>query len=90
MNTKVKKLADTVKPVRRGTPEMESLLSVGYGGMTVEDAERIIREREANPLTHDIKDYKDAKAFLAAYNAKGEDLMPTSKKPGWKRTRDFG
>jgi hypothetical protein len=68
--------------IEYGTPEHEALLSAGYGGMTREDAERIIAERDANPLTHPYEEYRRAKAFLA-----GLEAVPVviDKKPGWKR-----
>jgi hypothetical protein len=80
----VKKLADTVIPVRRKTPEMEALLSVGYG-MDLAKAKAIIKEREADPHTHPYESYEKAQAFIEAYEADEKKLQPTSKRQGWKR-----
>ena len=80
---KIQKLEQTVKRVKRNTPEMEALLEAGYG-MNKEDAERIIKERDKDPHTHPIEDYKNAKAFLAAYST---DAIPIDTEPGWKRSK---
>jgi len=78
------KLADTVTPVKRKTPEMEALLGVGYGGMTVASAKQIIKERDANPMAHPYEVYQDAKAFLQAYETEG---VAVSTRAGWRRTK---
>ncbi|MFA5322350.1 MAG: hypothetical protein WC373_06710 [Smithella sp.] len=73
----------TVTDVTRilpGTPEMESFLSPAYG-MTVEQAKEIIKERESNPASHPYEEYRNAKAFMAAYNSTASVI---SKTPGGK------
>ena len=69
--------------IEPGTPEMEAFLGAGYG-MSIKDAEQIIRERDENPLVHPYERYVDAKAFLQAYTATPEVISTT---PGWKRER---
>jgi len=75
-------VAPVIKP---GTPEAEAFLGVGYGGMTVEQANEIVKGRKENPSLYSYEKYELAKAFLAAYNAK--DPKPNSTDPGWKRDR---
>lgn len=79
----IKKLEDTVTRVKRGTPEMEALLEIGYN-MTVEEAQQIIREYDKNPLTHDYARVRDAKAMLSAFET---DSIPVSPRKGWKRDK---
>lgn len=69
--------------VAYGSEDHESLLAGAYG-MTRKEAEQIISERDENPLTHPYEVYRDAKAMLAALNAKP---VPISKERGWKRDR---
>ena len=69
--------------IQPGTKEMADYLSVGYG-MTLEEARQIIKERDADPHVHPYDQYRKAKGFLEAYNAKPEVI---STRPGWKRTR---
>ncbi len=52
------------------TPEMEAFLALGYGGMTVEKAKTIIRERKENPQLWPYEEVQKAEAFLAAYEGK--------------------
>ena len=80
----VKKLADLVTPVEPETDEMEALLGVGYDGMTVEQAELILRERDQDPHLHPYEEFQKATAFLAAYHAKAEVV---STKAPWQRSR---
>jgi hypothetical protein len=81
-------MARTAKPriqkIEPGTPEMEAFLSVGYGGMSVATAQKIIAERDKDPHLWPFEEYQKAKAFLEAYNAKPQVISQT---PGWKRTR---
>jgi hypothetical protein len=67
-----------------GSPELEALLSSGYG-MNLEDAERIIKERDENPHTHPYEEYKKAKAFIEALNS---SPVAVSTEPGWHRTKE--
>lgn len=73
--------AHAIKPK---TPEMEQLLSAGYGGMTVATAKQIIEEREKNPQLWPFEKYEQAKAFLAAYEGTAKVI---DTQPGWKRDR---
>lgn len=70
------------KAVQPKTKEMENLLGSGYGGMTVEKAKTIIKERGENPLLWPYEMYEKAKAFLEAYEAKPQVI---DTQPGWKR-----
>lgn len=67
-----------------GSPGHEALLAGGYG-MTKEDAERIIAERDAKPERWPYEEYKKAKAFLEALAVRKP--QPSSSRPGWERTR---
>lgn len=69
--------------VKPGTPEMESLLAAGYG-MTLEEAQQIVKERDANPQMYPFDVYQKAKAFIAAYGAKPQVI---SDKPPWRTRR---
>lgn len=71
-------------PIQPGSESHEAMLAGGYG-MSKAEAEAIIKERDADPLTHPYDEYKKAKAMLAALNAKPKVI---SKKPGWKRDRN--
>jgi hypothetical protein len=82
---RIKALEDAQPKVKPGTPEMETLLSTGYKGMTVERANTIIEERKKDPQAWPLERAEEAQAFLDAYNAK--DRKPTSDRRGWKRTR---
>lgn len=79
--TKMPQYAEHVVPVLPGTPEMEALLRPAYN-MTVEEAEQLLRDREANPAAVPWEEVKRAKALLAAYHSRAQ---ATSKTPGWKR-----
>ena len=81
-NEKTKFESPVVKPE---TPEAEAFLSAGYGGITVDQAKEIIATREKNAGLVSYEEYKQAKAFLAAYNAR--NLKPSATRPGWKRNR---
>jgi hypothetical protein len=58
-----------VKPVLPGTPEMEALLSSGYG-IDLAQAKEIMATREKNPALVSYEEYTKARAFLAAYNTR--------------------
>ena len=70
--------------ILRGTPEMEALRGLGYGGMTVAEAEAIIKERTANPMAYPYEVLKRAQAFLAAYHT---SPIVIDTEPGWHRRR---
>lgn len=76
---------ETKKPklqqIKPGTPEMEALLQAGYA-MTIEEAKRIVKERDANTASHPYELYQNAKAMLAAYEAKP---IAISTRPAYKR-----
>ena len=74
---------DTAKPVEVGSKSHEALLAGAYGFDKAE-AEQIIKERDANPLTHPYDEYRNAKALLQALKTKP---IAINKKPGWKRDR---
>lgn len=61
--------------------ELETFLGAGYGGMTKEDALRIIKERDANPAIWPFTEYQKAKAFLAALAARPQVV---SKRKPWQ------
>ena len=63
------------------TPELENFLGAGYGGMTKAEAERIIKERNANPAVWPFEEYRKAKAFLAALAASPQVV---SKRKPWQ------
>ena len=65
------------------TPEMEALLASGYG-MTVAEAEKIIKERDANPAAWPLDEYRKAQAMLAAYHAKPSQRRPSSTRRPWR------
>ena len=61
-------------PILPKTKEMEAFLGVGYNGLTVSEAETIIKDTEVAiqekvPQPYPIQDVRNARAFLAAYNA---------------------
>jgi len=68
--------------IKPGTPEMERFLQAGYGDLTVEEARRIIKARQDNPMMYPYSEEQRCRAFLAAY-----DSVPTviDTEPGWKR-----
>jgi len=67
--------------IKPGTKAMDALLQTGYG-MSVTDAEKIIKERDANPMAWPLEEYRKAQALLAAFKAKPK---PTARRKGWKR-----
>ena len=67
--------------IKPGSPEMEALLSSGYG-MSIEEAKLIVKGRDTNPSLYTAEQYRDAKAMIAAYTATPQVI---SKTPGWKR-----
>ena len=60
---------DKCPKILPNTKAMETFLSVGYAGMTVEKAGTIIRERESNPALWPYEKYEQAQAFLEAYSS---------------------
>ena len=78
---KERTLEETVQVVKHGSKEHDVLLESGYG-MTVAEAEKVIKEHTENPLSHPYERRKNAEALLAARKAKPEVI---SKRPAWKR-----
>ena len=70
-NDKIEMLEEMQPKVKPGTQAHADLLATGYG-MTVEEAQQMIAEREANPQTWPFDEVKKAKAMLAAFKAKPE------------------
>jgi hypothetical protein len=66
-----------------GTPEMEALLQAGYG-MSVAEAQKIIKERDENPVAWPLEEYRKAQAMLAAYNATPKQRQPSSTRKPWR------
>ena len=74
-------------PILPKTKEMEAFLSVGYGGLNVAEAEAIVKATEAAikaeiPQPYPIGDVRNARAFLAAYNA---TPVPVATRKMWQR-----
>lgn len=80
---KIEALADAQPKINPKTRAMAALLEAGYG-MSKDEAEAIIKERQAEPQSHPYTEYKKAQAFMAAYEAKP---VVTSQRAGWRRTR---
>ena len=78
-----KTLEQTIQVVKYGSPEHDVLLEAGYG-MTVAEAELIIKERKENPLSHP---YERAQAAMAMLEARKAKPIPIDTDPGWKRQR---
>lgn len=53
--------------IKPGTPEMETLLGVGYGGMTAAQAQEIIATRKKDSAAYPFAEAQRAEAFMAAY-----------------------
>jgi hypothetical protein len=67
--------------IKPGTPEMEAFLQAGYP-FSIEEAERIVKERSTSPATIPYERYTAAQAMLAAYKAKPQVI---SKRQPWVR-----
>ena len=80
---KIKALEAAQPNIQPNTPQMEALLQAGYG-MTVKTAEKIIKERDADPVRWPLERYEAAQAMLEAYKAKPPVI---STRPRWQRTR---
>ena len=78
---KIKALEDAQPKVKHGSAEHAALLASGYG-FTVEDAKQIIKERDADPRVWPFEKYQQAKAMLAALNAKPKEVINT--KQPWR------
>ena len=88
MTDSVAKMLEAMKKkaIKPKTPEMEAYLQAGYPDMNVEKAQTVIKERKENPASWPYEVYERAVAFLAAYEAKS--TVVTSKRPGWRRSRN--
>jgi len=72
---------EAVQPViKPGSAEHEAMLQAGYG-MTIEEAKKIIKERDENPQTWPLEEYRKAQAMIEAFGAKPEVL---STKEPWR------
>ena len=69
--------------VKLGSPEHAALLAAGYG-MTIEQAETIIKERAEKPELWPYEQFEKARAMLEAFNADPKKQAPTSKRPPWR------
>jgi hypothetical protein len=67
--------------IKPKTKEMEAHLQTGYP-MSIEEARRRIKQREADPSSIPYEKYAEAIAMVEAYNAKPKVI---SKTKGWKR-----
>jgi len=79
-----KQKAGSLPKYEVGSPELEAFLQAGYGDMSREKAETIIKERKANPASWPYEQYERAQAFLAALLTAPTVVSST---PGWKRKR---
>ena len=61
---------DKPMQIKHGTPEMEAFIGVGYDGMTLAEAKKIIAERDKDPHLWPYEEYKKAKAFIETYYGK--------------------
>ena len=80
---KIKALENAQPHVKPKTVQAEALLQAGYG-LTVAECKAIIKERDADPVTWPLEEYRKAQAMLAAYNT--ETPQPSSTRAGWHRT----
>lgn len=70
--------------VEPGSDEHAALLASGYG-MSVDTARQIVKERNKRPELWPYEKFEQAKAMLAAFEAR--DPQPSSKRKPWKRSR---
>ncbi|MBU2685680.1 MAG: hypothetical protein KKF27_20755 [Gammaproteobacteria bacterium] len=64
-----------------GSPEHEALLQTGYG-MTADEARKIIKERDADPVRWPLEEYRKARAMLEALAVKSP--KPSSTRQPWR------
>ena len=69
--------------VKPGSKEHLMMLEQGYG-MTLKEAEIIVKDWEANHQAYPLTEVRKAQAMIEA--AKAAPIV-ISKKPGWKRQR---
>lgn len=79
-NDGIKALEEAQPKIAPGTPAHAALLASGYG-MTVEEAKKIIKERDEDPIRWPLGEYRKAQAMLAAYAAKPQVV---STQPPWR------
>ena len=84
-DAQIRALEDAQPKIEFGSPEHAALLASGYG-MTIEDAKQIIKERDKDPRLWPFEKYQQAKAMLAAFNAK-PSLIINTKQPWRVRPR---
>lgn len=80
---KIRALEMAQPMVKLGSKEHEALLATGYRFDKAE-AQKIIKERDADPRVWPFEMYQKAKAFLEALNIK--KVLPSSTRKPW-RTR---
>lgn len=76
------RLDETVDRVPFGSKEHEQLIAIGYDGMTVAEAKKIVKERDEKPELWPWEEYKKAQAVIEA-NASTPIVVAT--RQGWKR-----
>ncbi len=72
------------KAIKFGSPEDEAIVSAGYSMSRVE-AEKIVKDYEANPAGMPYSRYEKAKAMIERLNTKP---IPISKAPGHFRKKN--
>lgn len=65
----IKALERAQPKIKPGSPEHAVLLASGYG-MSIEEAEKIIKERDEDPVRWPLTEYRKAQAMVAAYKTK--------------------
>lgn len=78
--------ASKTASIKPQTPQMASLLEVGYG-MTLVQAKTIVKERKENPALWPFEQLQKAEAFLAAYNGVPLADQVISKRTGPERSQ---
>jgi len=80
MAEKIISANDVHQQIKPGTAAMAAYLEAGYG-MTLQEAETIVKERPDNPTLWPYEQYAKAQAMLAAYKAKPQVI---STKQPWQ------
>jgi len=80
---KIQALAAAQPHVKPKTKALEALLMSGYG-FGIEEAGKIVAERDKDPQAWPLTEYRKAQAMLEAYEAKPRVI---STRVAWHRTR---
>lgn len=80
---KIKALAAAQPHVKPKSKELEALLMSGYG-FGIAEAKKIVAERDKDPQSWPLTEYRKAQAMLEAYVAESQVI---STRPAWHRTR---